>query len=514
MSDLKNLSEQINWNSWQKQDPRFRRLEVWDRFLDGNIYDHLLYPFSQEEDVSRSYIPIYQRRPSVPINIPAMVAKLSGRKLFSGRHAPTVAHETNKDLLDRVRRLTEEAKLESLMPEVVFRGSVGAVAVSFKIVGKGNKGRIRCFVWNAKWCYCRFDEFGELDRLRIAYTSSGSEFIATDKLSDYKGKKIEAGHTYWHVQDLTKTSDIVYKPIKESEFKPSTPEAAKLVIDEEVSHKLGFVQAQWFQNLSGGSGPDGACTWESAVPLKIDIDYSLSQLGRAVRYNASPQIVTIGSMAGEFNADKGSSKTMVRAPHVMIMMKGAVKSGDSERGAGDVKLLEMTGNGVKVGLEYVDKIFKIALQLIAAQRKDPDTIKGGVITGKAMELLDEDLVDLVQELRTSYGAGGLLPLIKKMAIAAKRARHPLMRGANEKEIDGLMLDWPRTYNPTPAETTQLTQAAQMMKSEQLLPDPEVTEWLRNQLDQEENSANQVPEITPETKDLSTTKLDDTVSPAA
>lgn len=514
MSDFQFLTQSIYWKPWQRSNPRYMRLEMLDRLLDGNFYDHLLYPFSQEQDLSGRYISIYQRRPSAPIDIPGMVAKLSGRKLFSGRHAPAFDHE-NKDIKGRTGRLLQEAKLALLYPQIACWGSVGSVVVTFKVVANADNSRakMRCFVWRSKWCQRTDDEFGEMKNLRIAYPSAGSEFIATGVTTDYKGKKLDPGISYWRIMDLGTERDVVYKPIREDKFEPARPKPELLIEDTFFVHELGFVQAHWFTNLSGGSHPDGACTWEPSIPLKIEIDYTYSQIGRAVRYNASPQIVTIGSMVGEFDPAKGSAKSMIRAPHIMIMMKGGLKTEGNERTAGDVKLLEMTGNGIKAGMEYSDKILKLALQQIAALRKDPDSITGGVITGKAMELLDEDLVDLVQELRSAYGDDGILPLVKKMCIAAIRAGHPLMKGVSEEEIDGLMLVWPRTYNPTPAEITQLTQAGQQMKDSQLLPGDEVETWIRGQLDIDENTADQVPEITP-TNDLASEDVDDIVLPAA
>lgn len=514
MSDFQLLTQSIYWKPWQRNDPRYMRLEMLDRLLEGSFYDHLIYPFSQEQDMAGKYISIYQRRPSAPIDIPGMVGKLSGRKLFSGRHAPAIQHQ-NKDLRDKVRRLLQEARLALLLPQIAFWGSVGSVVVTFKVVANANKtrGRLRCFVWRSKWCRPTYDDFGELHNLRIAYTSAGSEFISNGATLDYKGKKLDPLVSYWRIMDLGKMADVTYLPIREDKFDPSRPKPEVLIPETPVEHKLGFVQAHWFQNLSGGTYPDGACTWEPSIPLKIELDYTYSQIGRAVRYNASPQIVTIGSMVGEFDPSKGSARSMIRAPHIMIMMKGGFKTEGNERSAGDVKLLEMTGNGIKAGMEYSDKILKLALQQIAALRKDPDSITGGVITGKAMELLDEDLVDLVQELRSAYGDDGVLPLVKKMAVAAIRAGHQLMKGYKEEEIDGLYLEWPRTYNPTPSEIAQLAQAGQAMKDGQLLPSEKIEAWMAAQLDIEENTADQLPEYTP-TKDLSTDELDDIVTPAA
>lgn len=473
-----------DWPGWA--DERYKRLEFLDRFLDGTIYNHLQYPFTQEETDQGKYIPIHERRPSVRYNIAAMVARICARKLFAGRHAPRILHPDKKVQL-AVRRLIEEAKLKKLMPLVCFRGSIGAAALTFKIVGQGQKGKAVCKVWRAKWCYPQFDAFDNLSRLRIAYTAPGLEFLRKGFDIDSEGEPIDKKAYYWKVRDHLPDSDIDYQPIKAAKWDPLSPEKEGLLIPgEEVEHGLGFVQAEWFMNLADDSPPDGTCTWEDAIPIQIDLEYSASQLGRAVRYNASPQVVTKGKPL-DFDELRGCSA--IRAPQVMLMFESGVKDSDgTSTEAGDAHLLEMTGQGVKVGLDYVDKLRKFALEQIAAMRKDPDRV-GSLITGKAMELLDEDLVDLVQELRTNYGDDGYLTLVKKLSLAALRAGHPLMEGLTTQQIDGLMLQWPRTYLPTPAEVQQLVEAMARGVEMEIIDRDKAKAYLENNIDFPEESAN-------------------------
>jgi len=507
---LKTIASSIIWQPWQRSDPRYQRLDIFDRFLDGTFYDHLPYDFSQEEDGLKRYIPIYNRRPSAPFNMAAMVARVCSRKLFTGRNAPRLVHD-NETVLNKIMRLTEEAGLEKLMPQVITWGSVGSVAVTFKLVADEKSGyaRMRAQAHRAKWCHPVFDKFGDLARLRVAYTSAGYEFLAKGFTVDYKGKPIVPAQSYWSVIDYESQVEKTYYPIKESDYTPSNPRhESRLIAEEEVQHDLNFVPAQWFENLAGGYSPDGSCTFAGALPMNIEFDYTFSQIGRACRYNANPQIVVIGSMAGEFNKDKGAAQTMLRAPHIMLMMKGGMKTDGVEREKGDAKLLEMTGNGIKIALEFCDKLKKFMAEQIAAQRRNPDE-QAGLITGKAAEMLDQDTIDLCQELRSSYGSTTYLGMVKRMAVLAIRKKHPIMQGVSESEVDGLGLNWPRMYTATPQEMQQMATGVAQLDEAKIIPRPTLADYITDHLDLPRISANQIPE---RNESLAKDNLDATVTP--
>lgn len=448
---LKLLTDKINRSGWEGLDKRYQRLDVLDRFLDGTFYDHLPYAFYQEEDSMKKYIPLWDRRPSARYPLPSTIAKLCARKLFAGRHAPRIIHPDKRIQLI-FQKLAEECKLEQLMCQAATWGSVGSVAMTFKVIGEGNLGKLRAFPWRSKYCEPKFDKFGNLSRLRIAYIANGYELLARGWTLDVEKKEIEGYKAYWRVFDMVPAGEIHYFPIIETKWRTGTESDLPLIAEEAIKG-VGFTQAHWFTNLAGGRVPDGICTFEEILPLAIDIDYTLSQLGRGVRYNASPQVVFIGQTLQQ---EEGVIPD--RNPKTILQFREPTKdsSGDAT-GGGNAKLLEMTGEGIRVGLEYMERLRKLALESAAAVLKDPDKA-GSLITGKAMEALDENLVDLVQELRTSYGTHGELPMLKNMGVAAIRAKHPLMKGVTEQDCDGLMLQWPLIHTPTPDEVQKLVQA--------------------------------------------------------
>lgn len=458
---FRKIADGIQYPEWAKRWTRYRRLDLYDRLLDGTFYDHLKYAFYDEMEGSgegRSLIPIAERRPSAQFRLPRMVSRWSARKLFAGRHRPKIRlpkgtdgkQTKNSKPLANLNGMLRRARFWQTMAEAVLRGSVGSVGVTFRVEDTGAKARLVLTVWKAKYCQPSFDEFRQLAQLRIAYHTSGAGLMAGGTTKDHNGAAIAATSTYWFIRDYTKESEVTYAPPLKDEWNPCdgfVGDASKNLIpgpDKTVEHKLGFVPGHWFINLAGGEGEDGDCTWSDAIPNSIEMDYTLSQLGRGTRYNAAPQLVVIGNL---LNGE------ITRGPMSALQVGAGYKEEDGQTiGAGDAKLLEMTGTGIKAGLELIDKLRNFALEQIAAARKDPDKMKAP-LSGRAMEYLDEESNDLVMDLRSQYGEDGALVLIRKIALAAV-----LM---NDKEAGTLKLQWPRLFQPTPDELFALVQALQL-----------------------------------------------------
>ncbi len=434
-------------------------MDLYDRLLDGTFYDHLPNSFYEETGQRNHYIPLHERRPSVQYNLCAFVARKIARKLFAGRHAPRFAHE-NDDLKEAATALAREGFLEQKLLRAAVWGSVGAVCVTFKIEPDGaEQQRIVFEVWRAKWCEPEFDKLGELNSLRIAYLTYGYQFKAIYGVEkDDEGKPIDDGALYWHVSDIDTQQWIVYQPRAKDSWPPGD-EKPLLAMDElkqPTPHNFGFVPAHWFVNLSSGDDIDGQCLFKDAINTAIDIDYTISSLGRGVRYNASPEVVLIGKRKNA-DLDERTGTMVIRGPTHVIEMEGTRRdSAGNQIGGGDAKLLEMSGQGIAVGLQLVETLRKFALESIAASRKDPDKI-GGPQSGRAMEMLDDDPLDLYDEMRQTYGENGSLPLMRKAMRAAAKVKHALLEGVSLTDIDALAYYWPKPYQPGAQEIFQLGQ---------------------------------------------------------
>lgn len=448
---FRKIADRIQLPEWAKRWTRYKRLDQFDRLLDGTFYDHLNYAFYDELETGTDQpIPLTDRRPSAQFRLPRMVARWSARKLFAGRHRPKLRFK-DKPRLAPLNALLRRALFWQKMSEAVLRGSVGSVALTFRVEIDGKNRRLAVYLWKAKYCKPSFDEYGELAQLRVSYTTSGAGLLASGFVNDSNGKAIDSSADYWFIRDYLTEEEMTYIPPPKDNWNPldgfvGEAKASKALVpfgDKTVKHELGFVPGQWFVNLSGGDGVDGDCTWGDAIPNSIDIDYTLSQIGRGTRYNAAPQLVTKGEILND----------MTRGPMTALMFKSGYKDDDGLTiGEGGAELLEMSGTGITAGLSLIDKLRNYALEIIAAQRKDPDKMKAPM-SGRAMEYLDEDSNDLVMDLRSQYGEDGALPLIRKIAMAAELF--------GEEEVGALSLQWPRIFQPTPDEVFALVQALQI-----------------------------------------------------
>lgn len=438
------------WVNQESDDPAFRRyknLDLRDRLLDGSFYDHLQHAFYDETDHTGQVVKLVDRRPSAQYRLPRMVARWCSRKLFAGRHVPKLRHD-DKAKAKELNTLLVRSKFFAAMKDAVLNGSVGSVAMTFRIDEADD--RVAFSVWRAKYCKPSFDDMGELSQLRVQYTTTGAAFIALgypESESDCKPTGV-----YWFIRDFLPTGEITYKPVKREDWDPingfsATLKAARRELEPwpqmTFGHDLKFVCGHWFRNMPGGKGEDGSCTFEDAIPCSIELDYTFSQVGRGVRYNCAPTPVIIGDMINDYTAGTLSH----------IQLRAGYKEADNGQtvNAGDAKLLEMSGDGVKASLDMIDKLRNYALEQISASRKDPDKMKAPM-SGRAMEYLDEDSEDLVHDLRSAYGDHGALPLLRKIAVAA---------GIMDAEVGTLRLQWPRAFLPTPDEVLSLVQALQI-----------------------------------------------------
>lgn len=466
---LEVLKDKFSYPSWA--DERYRRLAFLDAVLAGELFKTLRGSFFDDTThiSSGRKAKLTDRRPSARFNLARMVGRQTARKLFSGRHAPRFEHEENPALALAAEALMREGFLKTRILQAVTWGSVGSVAVQF-CIRDGGEGipRIVFNVYRARMCHPTIDSLGELKSLRLWYVISAKDAKAlSDK--DMEGNQIKDDRTYWFVRDFLPGREVTYVPVEVGSEKngvdlDSVIQYIELTPIPRLDFKFGpeIVPAHWFVNLAGGEFPDGASTWEDAVPGMIEIAFTLSQLGRGVRYNATPQLVTIGrakKSGGPYAP--GQPRISRDAAQTIELDAESEDPGGKKEGRGDAKLLEMKGMAVKAGLDYCERIRKYSLEQIGASRKDPDRLHFPQ-SGKAMELLDEDFFDLVGELRTCYGDYGLVPLMKKAIVVAEKAGHPLLKGVSLDDLDKLSLKWPRPYQPTAQEIQLFAQAMSLL----------------------------------------------------
>ena len=404
------------------------RLGVLRAVLTGRLYDVLHTPFHAEVNEAGETIRLLDRRPSVRTGWCRTVVEDSASMVFDDSHVPAIdcADEATREAL---RRLVKDTGLAAVMLEAVVKGAVGSVAVSLRIL----KSRVYFAALETETLTPFWDPEAPdtLIRVREQYKVKGADLQALG----YRLEQPEAVH--WFRRDWTAAGEDWYLP-----WPVDSGAAPMLDPARSTAHGLGFVPMVWIRNLPGGDEIDGTPTVpDDAICTMIEADYQLSQAGRGLRYSADPKLVIMGQ----------PENTKISLTKALVL-----PDGDS-----DAKLLEIDGEAVARVIDYVRCLREIALEAMHGNRADPQQLAGAQ-SGRAMELMNQALICLAGRLRTSYGEGGLLGLLRLVVRAGQalplsicgRVVEP---GTLSAEAP-LSLKWPSWYAATAEDRRANTQA--------------------------------------------------------
>ncbi len=396
--------------------------EVLRRVLAGTIYDGLALGFHDERNGAGEYVPLRQRRPSVQYNLCRLAVEDSVSFLFGEGRFPAVecAH---KPTHETVAAILKEAKVSQVFTEAAIMGSVGSVAILFRVL----RGRVFLSALATQYLTPEYEPEAPDTLARVVEEYPVKGQALRDAGYAVRDEHLSAWH--WHRREWTPAAEVWFAPQLQTDRddgKPQREDAART-----VRHGLGFVPLAWIKNLPGGSGVDGASTFRPAVEMAIEIDYQLSQGGRALKYAADPLLMIREPAAAE-------GEEMVRSASNALVV--------SEKG--DAKLVEINGTAADAVLEYCRHLRELALESVHGNRSSADKL-GAAQSGRAMELLYAPLLNLVDKLRTSYGEG--LLDIARMVVAASRIYPLLLRKKSIPPLsddDELTLRWPGFFQPT------------------------------------------------------------------
>lgn len=392
--------------------------------LDGTIYDVLPYSFHTEKNDADEYIPLRNRRPSVRFALCSEVVDDSVGLLFSEEHFPTVTSE-NADAAEGLERIAKDCYLNEVMIDAATRGSVGSAAVQLRVLKNRLFFNVMCTQFlTPEW---QDDAPDTLAKVVELYKTKGRAL----KALGYTIADDDAAKDFWFRREWDASAESWFDPMPVS--KDNDPEKMKPDEKRSVSHKLGFVPIVWMKNLPGGDDIDGKCTFAKAIDTNIEIDYLLSQGGRALKYASDPTLLIKEPATGQ-------GGTLVKGAGNAITV-GA---------DGDAKLLEMSGDGTNALLEFVRLARQVALESIHGNKADADKIAAAQ-SGRAMELMNQALIWLADKLRISYGEKGLLQLYRMIAKASQKAQLVDSEGQKIEPIatdKPFALKWPNWYAPT------------------------------------------------------------------
>jgi hypothetical protein len=405
---------------------RVGRLTILKRVLDGRLYDSLPYHFHEERTVSGEYIPLRQRRPSVRYPLCRIVVEDSVSLLFSEGHFPTI-DSSDRAVRGLFANIIKETRLGLVMTEAAMRGATGSVALLLRVL----QGRIFVDVLDTTYLTPVWDpaEPDSLSRVEERYKVSGRDLTRNGyAIDDPDGR-------FWFSRCWDKNGEIWFEPVP-----VAAPTAPVVDTERSVSHKLGAVPIVWIKNLPGmpttEDNVDGACTFAAAMHTQVEIDYQLSQVGRGLKYSSDPTLLLKDPALPDGELIKGAGNALIV----------------SEKG--DARLLEIGGTASAAVIEYVRTLRELALESIHGNRASPDKVAAAQ-SGRALELLNQGLIWLADNLRTSYGEVGLLQLAR-LIVRASQIYPIVVFGEPIGPIDpsaSLSLKWPRWY-PTTADDRQ------------------------------------------------------------
>lgn len=443
------------------------RIAALRRVLEGTLYDELPNAFHEEKAANGDYVPLRQRRPSVRYGLCRLVVDDSISLLFSEGHFPDINcdDEATREALASV---VKEVGLNQVMIDGATRGSVGSVAIFFRVI----EGRVFVDARNTEYLTPTWNPKAPDTLLKVTeqYKVKGKQLKAAGYAGSYEDKK-----DYWLRTVWDDAAETAYLPVEvdpdvtEASFKPDT--------DRTVKHPLGFVPIVWVKNLPGGDEIDGKPTFPpEAIETSIEIDYLLSQGGRGLKYASDPTLLIKEPALSE-------AGDMVRGAANAIVV--------SEKG--DAKLLEINGTATEAVINYVRLLRELALEDMHGNRANADKVSAAQ-SGRAMELLHQALIWLADKLRISYGEGALLELLCMIVKASAKVPLKLKDGSSVPKMSTTLpvtLRWPQWFAPTSSDRQATATTLNVLVDSSLLSEETATRTIADSYDIEDVAAERV-----------------------
>lgn len=383
----------------------------------GNQYNHLA-PWDAQDK------PLREKAPSVRTRINKTAVDTIVSHLFGGKRQPTFKVEGDTRVNDLLQGLVSETSLASTF---LGLGRLGALTGTVVLGFHAFEGELD---WTVTMGAHITPVFGRDDRRRARELGLAfDDLLELDEVwrtyaEDALGKTVET----WHRRMWTVDRTIEYHPI-EGPIRRSEDLDWREDVEQSVVHDLGFVPAEWIANLPVVNDIDGAPVVDTPeFEIEDEINYTLSQTGRGIRYNQEPTLALI-------NASLSKAEVIKRGSHHTLDIKP--DRALSENVTADAKLLEMNGSGGMLALEYSQKLADFFYQCARVVIHDPDRA-GGVLSGVALQRVKEPLLALIDELRPQYGRGIERALAKALAV----------QGHAKYGTTKVTASWPQVIEPT------------------------------------------------------------------
>ena len=421
-------------------------LDLYDAYYEGRQYDGLQdWESAAQQD---EYVAVRARKPRVIYNVSKILTDRVAAKLIGSKAFPTFKIEDDPDATQFFRTAAKACNLRKAMLDPIKKCLTnGSCLVRFYI----KNGVPKIEGYNTKHCWPKLDETGELESVEIRYVFEDEQ--DRDAQGNAKQK--------WFKLLLEKDCDTSFD-------NPEYREGGGLPdfqVTERVQHDLGWVQAEWFRTREDKFSVDGYPLCADILSFIDELNYSLSQTSQAVSYGQEPQLTVKGMNEEELEE----------------LIKSSAKAWALGRD-GEANFLETDLGGVKVAQEQREHMAKLMMDIVRIVIQDPEKMTANAQSGRALEVLNQPLVELIDELRTVFE-----PSIRNLLIKVSMTMLEMMARGEETILEApegyipssldLVLHWPPIFPPTLADITAMTTAANTASAGNLISRESLTRWL-------------------------------------
>jgi hypothetical protein len=458
--------------------PRVKDLDAYDKMLAGDFYDILPHPFEKEKNGDQE-IPLYERRPNVQYNMCEMLTHQQASLLFGDKHRPSIRVYDPKqpdappdDLKQSqivIDALHDQLDLDEVLLEAVIKGQSGSVALIVSMVADELPF---IDVVEGKKCQPKFNPANprELIALVREYTTLGAELSTLGY--DIPDENLQK--TYWVRMVLDAARDTWYIPMLNEKHErlgekdlsePGGVIAWREDLERSRNHPFKVVPCVWIRNLNERRKIDGKCTFQSIVDIQVALDYLASQITRGFHYTADPFLAVQRGELDSMIPIGGSALdplTEMDAP-VNIDVKGTPARTMSIPHGAKAELLEIEGGGLAGAKDWFITLREAALEIMSGSKAMQERTSGNPHSGKALEILQQALVWLIERQRLAYGEHGLIPLLRLLMTAYQSDLYDLdgISGGLKNPNVPLKLIWPSWMTPTGDELLSTVTALQL-----------------------------------------------------
>lgn len=472
---------------------RARELDEYERLYQGDQYQGRGLSEPWDKAPPGRKVPLRNQRPSVQYDLPRPIVDRPTAMLFGEGRFPEVhfepstrpgekkpaakdddaeegsAEDTAEDLAE-----AQVAELNAWLAAVIDEGGLQSVALTW--ARQGARLSSACMTWSVVDGEFEFESHATRHCTPTFHPRKRNRLVRLEKRYKHtvSTQEIRAGalvvveKLYWHREVWDEARHVIYADDLVTDREPTWREA------DACEHGFGFVPAVWNKNLDDGEPGrvDGLSLLDGISDVIEDIDRTLSQKSRAVRYNQEPERVYFGLTEQD--------KTRIE-----VAGGGATRGLPPKKDGGGVELLELKGEGQKVAEEHIVAQRGRVLEVTRVVMPDPERLLAASKSGAALRILFSPTLELVGELRQSYGRAlrQLFEQILRTVREGTLARLGALVTPPPATIPAgkVALLWGDLFEPTPQDLLQIAQTCQALRDAGLVDRETLVRWLASYL---------------------------------